>query len=94
MKSVENITYLKSEYKKINNLFLNGKFDLVIEKSKKIIKKNPNQIPFYNLAALSYREKNNVLLAEQILLKANKILPGQIIDLRMKDKVILTNGKK
>ncbi len=75
MKNGGSIDYLKSEYKKINNLFLNGKFDSVIEKSKKIIKKNPKQIPFYNLLALSYREKNNVLLAEQILLKAHKINP-------------------
>ena len=36
MNNDQNIQYLKSEFNKINNLFLNGKFDLVIEKSKKL----------------------------------------------------------
>ena len=76
MKNFENNEYLKSEYKKINNLFLQSKFNQVIEKTKKIIKKNPKQIPFYNLLALSYRETNKLYLAEEILLKASKINPN------------------
>ena len=56
------IDSLKLKFKEINDLFIKGKYDLVIEKSKKIIKKNPNQIPFYNLLALSYREKNQLFL--------------------------------
>ena len=40
MKNFSKSDYLKSEYNKINNLFLSGKFDIVIEKSKKILKKN------------------------------------------------------
>ena len=45
---------------------------------------------------MKFPSKNveNSLKNYKLLLKANKILPGQIIDLRMKDKVILTNGKK
>ena len=73
---MESIDYLKSEFRKINNLFLKGKFDLVIKKAKKIIEKNPKQIPFYNLLALSYREKNNLFFSEKILLEANKINPN------------------
>ena len=76
MKNFSNSDYLKTEYKKINNLFLSSKFDLVIEKSKKILKKNPNQIPFYNFLALSYREKGKMLLAEEVLLNALKINPN------------------
>ena len=38
---MESISYYKSEFRKLNNLFLKGKFNLVIEKSKRIIKKNP-----------------------------------------------------
>ena len=75
MKNFSDTDYIKLEYKKINNLFLQGKFNLVIEKTKKIIKKNPNQIPFYNLLALSYRETNKILSAEQILSDALKISP-------------------
>jgi len=75
MKNFSKSDYLKSEYNKINNLFLSGKFDIVIEKSKKLIKKNPTQIPFYNFLALSYREKGEIFLAEKILLNALKISP-------------------
>ena len=39
MKNFSKSDYLKFEYDKINNLFLSGKFDIVIEKSKKLIKK-------------------------------------------------------
>ena len=70
MKHISNIDYIKSEYKKINSLFLQQKFNLVIEKSKKIIKKNPNQIPFYNLLALSYRETNRIIDAEKTLISS------------------------
>ena len=41
MKNFTKSEYLKAEYNKINNLFLSGKFDIVVEKSKKIIKKKP-----------------------------------------------------
>ena len=76
MKNFSDTNYIKLEYKKINNLFLQGKFNLVIEKTKKIINKIPNQIPFYNLLALSYRETNKILSAEQILSNALKINPN------------------
>jgi Tfp pilus assembly protein PilF len=76
MKNFSKSDYLKFEYDKINNLFLSGKFDVVIEKSKKILKKNPNQISFYNFLALSYREKGEMFLAEKILLNALKIRPN------------------
>ena len=76
MKNFSKSDYLKSEYNKINNLFLSGKFDIVIEKSKKLIKKNPTQISFYNFLALSYREKGEIFLAEKILQNALKISPN------------------
>ena len=63
---MESISYYKSEFKKLNNLFLKIKFNLVIEKSKKIIKKS-NQIPFYNLLALSYRETNKIIMLKKCL---------------------------
>jgi len=76
MKNFTKSEYLKSEYNKINKLFLSGKFDIVVEKSKKIIEKNPTQIPFYNFLALSYKEKGETLIAEKILLNALKINPN------------------
>ena len=75
MKNISKSNYLKSQAEKINKLFLSGKFDLVIEKSKKFIEKNPKQVPFYNFLALSHREKGNFLLAEKILLNALKLFP-------------------
>ena len=84
MKNFSKSDYLKSEYNKINNLFLSGKFDIVIEKSKKLIKKNPTQIPFYNFLALSYREKGKIFLAEEILQNALKISPNNRVVLSAK----------
>ena len=76
MKNISKADYLKLEYKKINNLFLSGKFDLVIDKTKKILKKNSTQIPFYNLLALAYRETGKLLLAEETLINALTISPN------------------
>ena len=39
MPNISRSDFLKQELKKIQNLFLANKFELVIEKSKKIIKK-------------------------------------------------------
>lgn len=76
MKNISEYEYLKSEYAKINNLFLKGKFNLVIEKSKKLIRKYPKQLPFYNLLAFANRELGNFTLAIEILKKALKINPN------------------
>ena len=76
MKNLSKSEYLNSEYRKINELFLLGKFNSVIEKSKKILKKNSTQIPFYNLLALSYRETGKILRCKEILLNALKINPN------------------
>ena len=73
MKNISEHEYLKLEYTKINNLFLKGNFNLVIEKSKKLIKKYPRQMPFYNLLALSNRELGNFSLAIKILKSALEI---------------------
>jgi len=77
MKNISKFDYLKSQTEKINKLFLSGKFDLVIEKSKKIIEKNPNQVPFYNFLGLAHREKGNFLLAEEIFVNAIKLFPKE-----------------
>ena len=58
MTNLSKSDYLKSQAEKINKLFLSGKFDLVIEKSKKILEKNPKQVPFYNF--LGIQKFNNL----------------------------------
>ena len=77
MPNSDNINYIKTEYKKINNLFLSGKYNLVIDKVKKLLKKNSKQIPFYNLLALSYREIGNLQMAKKVLTDALKINPNE-----------------
>ena len=96
MKNFSKSDYLKFEYNKINNLFLSSKFDIVIEKSKKIIEKHPTQIPFYNFLALSYREKGKIFLAEKILLNALKISPNNqsaLINLESTYRVLIEYDK-
>jgi Flp pilus assembly protein TadD len=76
MPNISRSDFLKQELKKIQNLFLANKFVLVIEKSKKMIKKDPSQIPFYNYLALSYRELGKYNIAEEILQNALKMKPN------------------
>ena len=77
MKNISKFDYLKQQTEKINKLFLLNKFDLVIEKSKKIIEKNPKQVTFYNFFALAHREKGNFSQAEKILLNAIELFPNE-----------------
>ena len=82
MQNVSKQEYLKSQHKKIYNLFLQSKYDLVIEKSKKMLKEDPSQITFYNLLALSYRELGNINRAEA---KITGIIPAKFIFKGIKD---------
>ena len=76
MKNLTNIEHLKSEYGKIKKLFENKKYDLVIRKSEKILKKHPNQTVFYNLMGISYRNLGKLNLAINILKDGLKIIPN------------------
>ena len=76
MKVNENIIYLKQEVEKIRNFFLAKKFDIVIEKSKKLLKKNSNQSILYNLLGLSYYQLNQTENAINIYLSAIKQMPN------------------
>ena len=73
MVNISKKEFLKKEFKRIENFFKLGKFQTVIEKSKKILKKNPELIPFYNLLGLSYRQLSNFYVAEKIFLEGLKI---------------------
>ena len=72
-----NIIYLRKELDKIKVLFKKGEFKLVIQKSKTLLKKNPNQAIIYNFIGLSYIQLNEIENALEIFLLANKRLPSE-----------------
>ena len=72
------IIYLRNEFKKIGNYFQAKKFDEVIIRSRRIIKKYPKVLAFYNLLGLAHRQKGNLNTAELVLKKANHIEPKNI----------------
>ena len=73
MKNKIDSEFIKDEFQKIQNYFLSKKFDKVIEKTKVLLKKDPYQVPFYNLIGLSYRQTGKYKEAEDIFLKGLKI---------------------
>ena len=69
------ISFIKSEVKKINNLFLAGSFEKVIEKTSVLLKKDPTQTTFYNFIGLAYKQLNNFDKAETIFKSGINIRP-------------------
>ena len=69
------IQFIKSELKKINNLFLSGSYEKVIEKTKVLLKKDPTQTPFYNFIGLSYKQLNNLGMAENTFKSGISVRP-------------------
>ena len=70
----QNIIYLKKELIKINNYFRERKFNLVIKKSKLLLKTNPKQPMIYNLIGFSHLELGETKKAlENFLLAIEKI---------------------
>ena len=72
-----NIIYLKKELGKIQILFKKEEFRHVIQKSKALLKKNPNQAIIYNYIGLSYIQLNEIENALEIFLLANQKLPSE-----------------
>ena len=72
-----NIIYLKKELSKIQILFKKKEFNLVIQKCKALLKKNPNQAIIYNYIGLSYIQLNEIENALEIFLTANQRLPSE-----------------
>lgn len=69
------ISFIKSELKKINNLFLAGSYEKVIEKTSVLLKKDPTQTPFYNFIGLAHKQLNNFDKAETIFKSGINIRP-------------------
>ena len=78
MKNNIDINYVKSELVKIQKYFLEQKFEKVVEKTKKLIKKDPNQVPFYNYIGLAYRQLGQNLNAENTFKKGLQIFPNNV----------------
>ena len=78
MKNNIDINYVKSELVKIQRYFLEQKFKKVIEKTKKLMKKDPNQVPFYNFIGLAYRQLGQNLNAENTFKKGLEIFPNNL----------------
>ena len=60
--------YFKNEVKKIMNYFNIGKYDVVIKKSKILLKKNPEQLSLYNVIGISLQQQKKYKEAEKIFL--------------------------
>ena len=69
-----NIIYLKKELSKIQILFKEEKFNLVIQKSKALLEKNSNQTIIYNYIGLSYIQLNEIENALKTFLSADQKL--------------------
>ena len=67
------INFIKSELKKIQNLFAAGNFEKVIEKTQILLKKDPTQTPFYNFIGLAYKQLNNLEMAKSVFISGLKI---------------------
>ena len=69
---------IENEIKILINLFNASKFDLVITKGKKILKKNSEYIILYNIVGSAYLNTGRYGLAKELFLKAIKMDPSNI----------------
>ena len=59
---------VENDIKILLNLFNSGKFDLVINKTKKLIKKYPQYLILYNILGSAYQNNGNLGLAKEIFI--------------------------
>ena len=69
------IQYIKTEMEKIKKFFSVGKYETVIDKTKKLLKKDSSQVVFYNYIGLSYKQLGKLDEAIQIFKKGLKTFP-------------------
>ena len=72
MKNIEN------NIKVLLNLFNASKFDLVISKSKKLIREFPEYVILYNILGSAYQNSGSFILARDIFIKGYKMDPSSI----------------
>ena len=69
---------LEKDIQILLNLFNTAKFDLVISKSKKLIKKHPEYVILYNLLGSSYQNIGSYILAKNTFIRGYKMDPTNI----------------
>ena len=70
------IAFIRSEMEKIKKFFAVQQYETVIEKTKKLLKKDKAQVPFYNYIGLSYKQLGKLEDAAQIFKKGLKMFPN------------------
>ena len=70
------IAFIKSEMEKVKKFFAVQQYETVIQKTKKLLKKDNTQIPFYNYIGLSYKQLGKLEEAAQIFNKGLKMFPN------------------
>ena len=75
---MENIEKIKLQVKDIQNLFLSKRYNLIIQETKKAIKKYPNISIFYNMMGLALTHLNKLIDAKIILNEGYKINPNDL----------------
>ena len=66
---------LENEIKILLNLFNGAKYDLVIIKSKKLLRKFPEYIILYNILGSAYQNTGEFNLAKKIFIRGYKMDP-------------------
>ena len=70
MKLNEPVGTVESEIKNLESYFKKNDYNVIIERSKILVKKFPNVIPFYNFLGLSLDQTGKINEAEKIFIKA------------------------
>ena len=69
---------IENEIKILLNLFNSTKFDILISRAKKLIRKNPEYLILYNILGSAYQNINNLKLAKETFVKGYKMDPNNI----------------
>ena len=72
----EDILFITKETKKLQNFFEKGDFEKVIKKAKILLRKYSTQPILYNLIGLSYKQLNNLELAEKTFRSGLEAIPN------------------
>ena len=69
---------IENEIKILLNLFNSAKFDILISKAKKLIKKTPEYLILYNILGSAYQNIGDLKLAKETFIKGYKMEPNNI----------------
>ena len=72
------MTNIEKEIKILLNLFNNAQFELLIGKTKKLIKKKPEYLILYNILGSAYQKIGDLKLAKETFIKGLKMEPDNI----------------